>query len=44
MADALGRLQSDYIQDSYRCLFLKLREECGLVGTDMVFDESDGGV
>ena len=44
MADALGRLQSDYIQDSYRGLFLKHREECGLVGSDMVFAESDGGV
>jgi adenylate cyclase class 2 len=44
MADLLGRLQSDYIQDSYRGLFLKHREECGLVGSDMVFAESDGGV
>jgi adenylate cyclase class 2 len=44
MADALGRPQSDYIQDSYRGLFLRLREEYGLVGPDMVFAESDGGI
>jgi adenylate cyclase, class 2 len=44
MADALGRPQSDYIQDSYRGLFLRHREEFGLVGSDMVFAESDGGV
>jgi adenylate cyclase class 2 len=41
MADALGRLQSDYIQDSYRGLFLRHREEFGLAGSDMVFDETD---
>jgi len=44
MSDALGRAQTDYIQDSYRGLFLRLREECGLVGQDMVFAVSDGGV
>jgi adenylate cyclase class 2 len=44
MADALGRLQSDYIQDSYRGLFLRHREEFGLAGQDMLFDESDAGV
>jgi adenylate cyclase, class 2 len=44
MADALGRPQTDYIQDSYRGLFLRHREEFGLVGSDMVFAESDGGV
>jgi adenylate cyclase class 2 len=44
MADTLGRLESDYIQDSYRGLFLRHREEYGIVGSDMVFDESDGGV
>jgi adenylate cyclase class 2 len=39
MADALGRSASDYILDSYRGLFLMLREECGLGGPDMLFDE-----
>ena len=43
MAAALGRKESDYIQDSYRGLFLKLREEFGISGHDMVFDESDDG-
>jgi adenylate cyclase class 2 len=43
MAAALGRKESDYIQDSYRGLFLKLREEFGISGPDMVFDESDDG-
>jgi adenylate cyclase class 2 len=43
-AEALGRGEADYIQDSYRCLFLKHREEFGLAGQDMVFDESDDGV
>jgi len=37
-ADALGRTQADYVLDSYRCLFLKHREQLGLLGTDMVFD------
>jgi adenylate cyclase class 2 len=44
MADALGRLQSDYIQDSYRALFLRHRDEFGLAGTDMVFAESDAQI
>jgi adenylate cyclase class 2 len=44
MAVALGRGESDYIQDSYRGLFLQHREELGLTGPDMVFDESDGGI
>ena len=43
-AEALGRREADYIQDSYRCLFLKLREEFGLDGQHMLFDGSDGGV
>ena len=30
-------------QDSYRGLFLQHREEFGIAGQDMVFDESDGG-
>ena len=41
-AEALGRTTSDYIQDSYRGLFLRHREEFGIAGPDMVFDESDG--
>jgi adenylate cyclase class 2 len=44
MAERLGRFESDYIQDSYRGLFLRHREEHGLSGPDMVFPESDGGV
>ena len=43
-AEALGRREADYIRDSYRCLFLKLREEFGLDGQHMLFDGSDGGV
>jgi adenylate cyclase class 2 len=43
MAEALGRNESDYIRDSYRSVFLQLREEFGIAGTDMVFDESDDG-
>jgi adenylate cyclase class 2 len=43
-AEALGRCASDYIQDSYRGLFLKLRDTFGLDGQHMLFDESDGGV
>ena len=39
MADALGRTTADYILDSYRGLFLRHREECGLAGSDMVFEE-----
>jgi adenylate cyclase, class 2 len=44
MAGALGRAQSDFIQDSYRGLFLRHREEFGLNGSDMVFDATDGGI
>jgi adenylate cyclase class 2 len=40
MAEALGRTPADYILDSYRGLFLKYREACGLTGPDMVFAES----
>ena len=43
MAEALGRREADYIQDSYRGLFLQHRETFGLRGPDMVFDESDDG-
>lgn len=38
MAGALGKAPGDYILDSYRGLFLALRESCGLTGADMVFD------
>lgn len=38
MAEALGRTTDDYILDSYRGLFLSVRESLGLAGTDMVFD------
>ncbi len=44
MTELLGRFQSDYILDSYRGLFLRHREELGIAGPDMVFDESDGGI
>jgi len=36
-ARALGRSPSDYITDSYRFLFLQLRDANGLAGHDMVF-------
>jgi adenylate cyclase class 2 len=39
MAEALGRSTADYVLDSYRGLFLKYRDEVGLTGTDMVFDD-----
>src|SRR3954465_1545523 len=38
MAEAIGRTRADYVLDSYRGLFLKLRDTHGLTGTDMVFD------
>jgi adenylate cyclase class 2 len=38
MATALGRTPADYLVDSYRSLFLQLREKHGLVGPDMTFD------
>ena len=39
LAGALGRSSGDYIVDSYRGLFLKLRDECDLPTTNnMVFD------
>jgi adenylate cyclase, class 2 len=40
MTGALGRTSSDYIVDSYRTLFLQLRDRYGLSGSDMVFEES----
>jgi adenylate cyclase class 2 len=44
MSEALGRGPSDYILDSYRGLFLRHREQHGLDGVDMVFDEPNSGV
>ena len=38
MANALGHGPDEYVLDSYRGLFLKLRDEFALSGTDMVFD------
>jgi len=38
MTLALGRTPADYIVDSYRSLFLQYRSDCGLSGSDMVFD------
>jgi adenylate cyclase, class 2 len=38
MTVALGRAPADYIVDSYRSLFLQHRDEYGLSGSDMVFD------
>lgn len=38
-AEALGKSTADYVTDSYRGLFLKYRDEFGLTGTDMVFDD-----
>ena len=44
-AAALGRSPADYILDSYRSLFLQLRESAGLTTSDMVFeDESDAAL
>jgi len=39
MARLLGRRPDDYVLDSYRGLFLKHRDACGLTGSDMVFPE-----
>jgi adenylate cyclase class 2 len=38
MAAALGRGPADYILDSYRGLFLRLRDEHRIAGDDMVFE------
>ena len=43
MAEALGRVESDYIQDSYRGLFLQYRDAFGLTGSDMVFEATNDG-
>ena len=37
MTIALGRAPSDFVLDSYRGLFIKLREKYGLTGSNMVF-------
>jgi len=37
MAERLGRGADDYVLDSYRGLFLKLREARGIAGPDMLF-------
>jgi adenylate cyclase class 2 len=42
VAHKLGCTPADYITDSYRALFLKLRETSGLVGNDMVFGAPAG--
>jgi adenylate cyclase, class 2 len=39
LTDALGRTPGDFLLDSYRGLFLKYRDEYGLSGSDMVFDD-----
>jgi adenylate cyclase, class 2 len=38
MAEALGRGPDDFVLDSYRGVFLRLRDAHGLTGSDMVFD------
>jgi adenylate cyclase class 2 len=37
MAERLGRVPGDYVLDSYRGLFLQLRESHGISGSDMMF-------
>jgi adenylate cyclase class 2 len=37
MTHALGRTPADFILDSYYRLFVKRRDECGLIGEHMVF-------
>jgi len=38
--EALGRRPEDFVLDSYRGLFLQLRDTYGLTGSDMVFDRA----
>lgn len=40
MAGALGRTPTDYVVDSYRSLFLRHRDACGLTSSDMVFEHT----
>jgi adenylate cyclase class 2 len=37
MAAALGKTRAEYLTDSYRAIFLRHRDACGLSGNDMVF-------
>jgi adenylate cyclase class 2 len=37
-SEALGCRPEDFVLDSYRGLFLQLRDAFGLSGSDMVFD------
>ncbi len=39
MTEALGRSSADFILDSYRGLFLQLRDRFGLRSSDMIFDQ-----
>ncbi len=39
MTSVLGRTSNDFVLDSYRGLFIKYREQYGITGSDMVFDE-----
>ena len=43
-AAALGRSQADFIVDSYRSLFLQLRDSAGLTTSDMVFEDESNAV
>jgi adenylate cyclase class 2 len=38
ITEAMGRSPADFVLDSYRGLFVKLRGEHGFAGSDMVFD------
>lgn len=38
ITEAMGRSSADFVLDSYRGLFVKLRGEHGFAGSDMVFD------
>jgi len=38
-AEALGRGPSDYLLDSYRRIYLRHCEECGVVPADMLFED-----
>jgi len=37
LSAALGRSSADFVLESYRALFLRHRDACGLTGPDMVF-------
>jgi adenylate cyclase class 2 len=38
MTEAIGRSPADFVLDSYRCLFVKHRDEHGFPASDMLFD------